>query len=155
MQTRKRRGRRVVTTDIEVALEAIREANEGILRAGDVVQTASAQTHPLHDRFEWDNTKAARAHRLWQAQHLIASVTVERGGVRVQKYISLSVDRLQEGGGYRPTDAVMAAEVLREIALKDALRDLTIFRQKYGSLQRLAGVVAAIDAVTSPEAVAA
>lgn len=41
-----------------------------------VVEEASAPDHPLHTRFEWDDTAAGARYRLIQAQGLIRSVRV-------------------------------------------------------------------------------
>ena len=57
-------------------LEAIAAAHGGTLRPEDVGKAARAADHPLHSRFEWDNAKAAEAHRLDQARSLIRSVKV-------------------------------------------------------------------------------
>lgn len=62
---------------IKAALEQIAAANGGTLRPADVVNAARDPAHPLHERFQWDDAKAAEAHRLDQARSLIKSVKVE------------------------------------------------------------------------------
>lgn len=53
------------------------ELDNGRLLAEDVVLAASSPDSPLHDQFEWDDSKAAAAHRLDQARELIRSVRIE------------------------------------------------------------------------------
>lgn len=57
-------------------LAEIAEAAEGALHPRDVVADARRDTSPLHPLFEWDDRKAAVAHRLTQAREVIASIVV-------------------------------------------------------------------------------
>ena len=66
-----------MASKIQAALQEIAANNDGILRPEIVVEAARAKTSPLHSSFEWDNTRAAEAHRLWQARQLIVSVTIK------------------------------------------------------------------------------
>lgn len=56
------------------ALQEIAAKHGGVLRPVDVVDTARDPKHVLHGIFEWDDSKAAHQHRLYQARDLIASV---------------------------------------------------------------------------------
>lgn len=56
------------------ALADIAAKHRGILRPSDVVNAARDPEHVLHGIFEWDDSKAAREHRLWQAREIIAAV---------------------------------------------------------------------------------
>jgi hypothetical protein len=60
----------------EIATELARIAAEsgGQLIPARVVEAARNPDSPLHDRFEWDDSAAAQAHRLHQARTLIRSV---------------------------------------------------------------------------------
>ena len=63
---------------VDVVLEAILKLErDGRLTPEAVVQAAKNPKSPLHDRFEWDDSKAAFHHRIQQARELIRSVTVE------------------------------------------------------------------------------
>jgi hypothetical protein len=46
----------------------------GSLTAGNVVRAASSEDHPLHGRFEWDDSIAGHKYRLSQARALIRTV---------------------------------------------------------------------------------
>jgi len=60
---------------VKRALQALERA--GKLTAEDVVGEARKKTSPLHDFFEWDDSKAAESWRLEQARGLIRSVLVK------------------------------------------------------------------------------
>lgn len=49
---------------------------DGALHPRDVVADARRETSPLHPLFEWDDRKAAVAHRLTQANEVIRSIVV-------------------------------------------------------------------------------
>lgn len=63
-------------------LEAIAARKGGLLLAEDVLATAADPEHELHGEFEWDDAKAAHAHRMEQARQLVRTVRVE---TRVEK----------------------------------------------------------------------
>ncbi len=113
------------------ALDDIRKATGGI-NPEDVEKAARVQSHPLHPHFEWDNKKAAYAHRLSQARSLITSISsVEAEGdkeVSRPAYVSIS----DKGGrSYRHITEVMTNSRLQALALEQAKRDLEAFRKRY------------------------
>ncbi len=129
------------------ALRKIQEDNNGLLLPAHVIAAARPQSSPLHSRFEWDNTKAAHEHRLWQARQLISvCVEVYENGTTAPMFVSISTDRLV-GNGYRSTVAVLRDEELKAQLLEDALRDLNAFQRRYHQLKQLASVFAEIKKV--------
>jgi hypothetical protein len=126
-------------------LRRIADDNKGLLLPENVVAAARPVTSPLHPRFEWDNSKAAAAYRIWQARQLIRVVVEVVPGMNVatEVFCSLSRDRNDEGG-YRVVTTVLSSEELREEMLADALAELETFRIKYRRLQELVEVFDAI-----------
>ena len=61
---------------IRARLAQIETKHKGRLTPDAVVDDAKDKKSPLHDQFEWDDSKAAAAHRLAQARRLIVSVLV-------------------------------------------------------------------------------
>ena len=61
---------------IRERLAKLEKSGKGRLTPDAVLEDAANKTSPLHDQFEWDDTKAAQAHRLVQARRLIVSVMV-------------------------------------------------------------------------------
>jgi|ERR1017187_9523967 hypothetical protein len=129
------------------ALRAI-PLHNGKLMPEDVVNAARPKTSPLHSHFQWDDTAAAKAFRLWQARQLIR-VTVEyleEAQEKVEVFVSLSSDR-KTGGGYRTTVEVLSDEEMRAELLESARKDMLLFKRKYRQLTELAKVFEAMDSV--------
>lgn len=123
-------------------------ANDGVCNPSQVVEFARNPETQLHSRFEWDDTKAAEDHRLWQARQVISlELTVIPGkkrDVEIRLFISLSQDRTSEGG-YRLITNVLEDPEMRAKMLYEALQDLNRIKVKYGALTELAKVFEAVD----------
>lgn len=115
------------------------KGDRDLLTAEDVV--AWARAHPKSDLYNdpifcgWDERKSAHEYWLWGARRLIAIHVVYEDGER--KFVSLSVDRTREGGGYRDVDDVVRSRSLHEIMLADALRELERMEIKYEKIVQL------------------
>lgn len=151
---------------ISQELQIIQEENDGLLDPVKVVEYAKDPNTALHNRFEWDDSKAAEGYRIWQARQIIrmelvviaqnekgkietfAGIT-EQDGKIVRTYVSLSSDRRPEEGerGYRSLIDVLSDSEMREQMLEEAKKDMNVFRRKYGALSELAKVFAAMDEV--------
>jgi hypothetical protein len=123
-------------------LERIRAGNRrGVLIPQEVVEAARARASPLHDCFEWDDSRAAHEHRLNQARQLIREIDVvfdEHDDVVVPMYLSLPKDRLLPGGGYRPTTQICGKTQLRQQLLQTAAVELTSFQERWRSIDIIA-----------------
>ena len=137
-------------------LEAIRKRHRGILKADDVVEAATSEMSPLHKYFEWDDSEAARQHRLWQARELIRYVVtiIPNHTKPVTAYVSLKGDRSNEGGGYRALVDVMSDADQRKLLLMQALDDLEFWKAKYEELNELVPVFKALERVRAKSALA-
>lgn len=62
---------------VRQALQALADANKGILTPENVVVAARPRDSVLHGHFTWSNATAADAHRLNEARTLIRSVRVD------------------------------------------------------------------------------
>lgn len=131
---------------------AIVKANGGTVTAEQVVDAASDPNSALHGYFTWDDSTAALKQRLTEARNVIRQVYVQivvkpkTKPMRVQALISLPADRATKVG-YRLIEDVMSDPELRASALAAALADLEVCRKRYGHLQELAQVFAALDSV--------
>jgi hypothetical protein len=137
---------------IQQELDAIAEANDGILKADAVVEFAKNEDTALHSKFEWDDTKAGHQWRLAQARNIIRiNVEMIKGSgddMPVRMFVNLKDDRYNgDGGGYRRTVDVLTDEERRRQLLKEALADANAWRKRYKHLKELDGVFAALDAV--------
>lgn len=130
------------------ALRAIKAANaKKLLVPREIVARASDPSHPLHDRFEWDDSVAADAWRTDQARTLIQQFyTIERATQKpIRVWISLNADR--RTGGYRESVDVMNDPQLRAQFLATAIDDLSAWARTYGALLELQPVFDALDDV--------
>ena len=70
----------------------------------------------------------------------------------MRQIVSLSIDRVNDGGGYRDLDTVMSSPPLREVLLSDALTELERARLKYEGLTELARVWSEVRRVKTKQA---
>lgn len=137
-------------TDPSVVAELRRlsEENDGTLTPEAVVEAARAEESALHDKFDWEDSEAAHKWRLFQARNLLRVVVTYIGSAEDQictrVFVSLTTDRMNEGGGYREIKAVLSNKEYRDQLLADALEEMRRFEQKYSALKELAGVFSAI-----------
>jgi hypothetical protein len=139
----------MITTTINEELEQIRMSNKGVLKPQQVVDYARDKDSALHSRFEWNNSKAAAAHRLTQAMKIIrVSVIILHGQTKpVRAYVSLMADRGESGDGYRAIVDVLADDQLCTDLLIEAKAEMKVFRERFKSLSALAAVFNAMDKV--------
>jgi hypothetical protein len=109
-----------------------------------VAWAAKNKSSELYRCFEWDDGKAAEAYRIWQARELIKLVIVLEPNK--PQYVSLSVDRTQNGG-YRNLEEVEAAQPLRKVLVRDVLAEFVRLRERYADLGELKEIFLAIDHV--------
>ena len=127
--------------------ERIARKHNGILRPADVVDEARNPDSILHRAFEWDDTVAAEAYRIQQAKELIRVqvVVIENRQEPVRAFVSLSRDRLTDGGYRITADVLNDRDLYREMLL-DAADELRSFQRKYNRITELSEVFAAAKA---------
>lgn len=145
--TRFQAGKHPDANVVGAHIEMLREKFKGELTPGDVVDDARNDNSPLHSFFEWDDTEAARQHRLKQARGLIRSVVAiytspDKPAQRMRAYVHIP----QVGAPhYREVTHAMSIKNTRDIVLNQALRELNEFKRKYAHLKEFAKVVDVID----------
>jgi hypothetical protein len=120
--------------------------DDGLIVVEEVWQWAKEnEGSDLHKSITWDVDEAAKNYQFWQIRKLVRlHIVSEQNEPQI---ISLSLDRRQPAGGYRDMRDVMAAPLLRQVALTDALRELEAVRKKYEHLSELAAVWSAVNEV--------
>lgn len=114
-------------------LERIRAG--GGLTPEAVVLTARNPDNPLHNAFEWDDSEAARQHRLYQARTLIrAVVIVHDAGPAQPVYVHV---RTEEERSYLPVAVVANNPTLFQLALNELLNHLAAARKAVSDLRRM------------------
>lgn len=124
----------------KVALEAIYN-RDGRLKPEVIVSEAADPAHPLHSRFSWDDSEAAKKHRLNEARQLIRLAVViipalSNGAVR--QYVSLSSLRRDPEGSYLATVDILSDEAKYAQAFADAVTALGNLKKRYAHIRELA-----------------
>jgi len=115
-------------------LLSIRSANGGVLTPEAVVDAARDSTHPLHSRFEWDDSVAAEKYRREQAHVLIQKAKVAYrsdgdGPPRlVRKFVAIQAG---EGHVFDPVEEVAEDPFRTKLALANMEREWKTLRRKY------------------------
>jgi hypothetical protein len=129
---------------LQEELEAIRDRH-GTLTPALVVAEAQDPAHPLHDRFEWDNSAAGAAYRLAQASGLIRKVritypaaTEEEPTKSVRYYQPLRTER---GNVYEPVTEVAMDPFKRKLLLADMEREWRALKRRYDNFAEFAEMV--------------
>lgn len=119
--------------DLREELLAIRQ-QYGALTPANVVEAASAEEHPLHDRFEWDDSAAARKYRLSQARQIIRVVretyTDQRGNPADLRAFH-AIPRADGGMVYEPLDEIVHDDLAAQILLKSMEREWRQLKARY------------------------
>jgi hypothetical protein len=144
----------IKNAELMAELQKIADAHDGALAPRNVVEAARDPDHPLHSRFEWDDSAAAEKYRLAQAEGLIRKVKLHiiraaaRGGpvhlTITPAYASRPSQRHSEGG-YEPITDIMADPDKRAELVRSVARELGAIRRKYAQLVELAEVWYAVD----------
>jgi hypothetical protein len=134
---------------VQEELEIVRSRSSGIVRPEDVVEFAKDPNTAMHSRFTWDDTEAARKHRLWEARELIRLCVsiIPQDEQPIRTFVSLGSDRVKPGGGYRSTEEVLSVEEMRTELLEQALKEFRLWKSKYERLTELNAVFAAAEKV--------
>ena len=116
-------------------LQALYEAR-GELTADLVVDVARDPTHPLHTRFEWDDTAAAEKYRRFQAGQLIRSVRIKvldeddpSHNYSIRAYQPVRTPAGTQA--YQPTTEVVLDPFVSRLILADMERQWRALRQRY------------------------
>ena len=128
-------------------LSKITAASGGKLTPQAVVLAARNTRSALHRHFEWDDARAAAAHRLSQAREIIAIIrVVDREADTGRRQVFLSV--AEKGGvSYRTVEEVRGSVDLQRIVLNQADRDLVAWQKRYAEIVDAVGHVEQARAV--------
>lgn len=125
-------------------LDRLREANKGRLEARDVLEAARDESSPLHTCFEWDDSTAAEVYRLDQARRICREihVVIQRHNRQEKQYAFVHVTDA-EGPRYASRDEVLSDKEVRQLALQEALDQLSALQRRYDFIAELKPVFAA------------
>ena len=139
------RGRSVPALVVGNQLEKIAAKHGGQITPGAFVAAAKGPRSPLHRLFEWDDTKAARAHRLHQARMIINSIDVlvdEHESTRVQAFVSV---RHVGGRRYLAHAQIANDDELYEQVIDELRGVVASYRRKLAGFERFRDLIQAIE----------
>lgn len=130
------------------------DANGGIATTQIIVENAKDKSSPIHDHFQWDDTKAANEYRKYQARKLIQSIEVEivKDGqssqiVRAFHFIKKE-DEEEVSQGFARFEVIhKKADLYNEFVLKAYLKRIRQLNSKYKKYKELEPIVIAIDEI--------
>lgn len=128
-------------------LETLRKP-DGKLKTVSVVDDARSASSPLHPFFTWDDTKAARAHRLWEAQQLISSVKLVYRTSETdptEHTVSAFANVRDEDQHYVTTVSLMNDATRRALVLRQELEALEAWRRRNAEFEEFFELFPAID----------
>lgn len=129
-------------------LEKITE-KKGVLKPLDVVEVARNKRNPLHECFDWDDSKAAEKYRLHQARNLInhISVIVRWDHTEKEQKAFFSVNETpyeKENRAYVTFERVLSEPELRNQMIEQALSEVEYWQEKYSQYAQLGRIFVAI-----------
>lgn len=116
-------------------LQAIYD-ERGELTPALVVDVARDDRHPLHTKFEWNNTIAAERYRRQQAHELIKSVRLTYQSPKTGQPISIRAFHAVKQPNtnkfaYEPTQVIMQDPMVMRLLLAEMRRDWEAFKRRY------------------------
>lgn len=114
----------------------------GVLTPQMVLKEATKLSSPLHNIFEWDDTKAAESYRVFQARQIISSVSVEieKRTVRAYENINVTVND-KSVRAYVPIEHILTEEELYHQVIEEVVRQAEALKQKVETYQELKDLI--------------
>lgn len=142
--------RKVDPGDAYEVIERIRSECDGFASPGAIVDASRPARAMLHDLFEWDDEKAADGYRRDQARAIVQALVVEEveGGELKPAFYSVSYRREDKPEhGYSTSEIVVNEPELKDAALRDGVKMLRGWIDRFGHLTDLSGVLRAVRKV--------
>lgn len=146
-----RQGRTIKNIDPQAAgreLERLREAH-GTLTAEIVLEAAVDPESPLHAGFEWDDSAAAKQHRLNQARRLIVSLRVLNSPTAKPTVAFVSVRTPDKGRTYMPTIEAMGDEELRYRVLSEIRQFIEGIEKRYAHFEEVGQLLSRVKSAVA------
>jgi predicted RNA-binding protein YlxR (DUF448 family) len=123
-------------------LQAIRDQH-GQLTPVLVVEAARDPEHPLHSRFEWDDSVAAEKWRLEQASQLLRVVKLPTDPSRpndLRAFVAVK-GKDSHRADYVPTEEALTDEFARKLVLRDMEREWRLLKRRYEHMREFADLI--------------
>ncbi|GAG28327.1 unnamed protein product [marine sediment metagenome] len=139
--------------DAGECIEAIKKRRGGITPQLLVIE-ANKKRSPLHDCFEWDDSKAAGEYRIVQAREILRFLVIviepetETEETRyIRAFIAPPEIEQDDGASYVTIEEVRSDKDLHEAYLRQLKQELDAIKDKIKTYREFVSVVKAIEAV--------
>lgn len=129
--------------EIGEELDRIR-ADKGKLVPADVLEAAIDENSPLHHAFEWDDSAAAKQHRLNQARRLITSIRVLNSPTGRPETAYVSVKTPDRGRSFEPITEALSNEELKARVLMEVKNFIEAQQRRYSHFVEVAAALEAL-----------
>lgn len=111
-------------------------AESGELTAAKLVEVSRPEDAPLHNEFEWDDTKAAQAYREHQGRSIIRCLQITVDPEQSKPIPMLWTPQYDSAKPeYTPITTILTNADKRTLLYQDALKELRTFKAKYSALE--------------------
>jgi hypothetical protein len=130
-----------------VAIAVFEDAADRGVLDGELLHDEFAQEdHPLHNYLEWDDAKAARAHRVDQINGMVRKVKyqwwVDDRPKRVRRFISQKyTGNIERLNGYTRIEDVVRNPLQTKIMLRELKKKLRELQDRYGDLEEFTEMI--------------
>lgn len=124
-------------SDLRAQLQSVYDTH-GKLTDTLVVNEARPEEHPLHSRFEWDDTVAGESWRRYQARDLIRSVRIifresaDRQHGTVRAFHAMADE---SGHHYKPVEEIVRDDFQSRLLLQQMERDWRDLKARYEAFE--------------------
>lgn len=133
--------------DLKTLLTGIYEEHQKLDGELVVAEAANPQ-HPLHGRFEWDDSVAGHKYRVIQAERMIRAIKIETappseddGPHYVRAFVSNHQIAHPTRTGYSPIDEVVQDDVAYQMLLRAFKRQVNEMHRRYGHLKEYRAIM--------------
>ncbi len=124
-------------------------AKNGIITPADLVRDAKKKTSPLHECFEWDDTAAAKAYRITQAQYILRQIEVmiereDETSFSVRAFHHVNVANQQ---GYVTVENARNDPEMWNCVKMQALAEVKAWQGKYKAIVEFETIFEAIESI--------
>ena len=139
-----------IKSDAEKAGKMCEELEKTVgLTAETLLEANKDENAPLHNEFEWDDTKAAHQYRLTQSRHIINCLCYTEEKAEIKEPVRAFFKIEQKCSNYESTTKIISSKDKYQMLLEQAYKELQAFTSKYKSLKELNGVFKEIKKLKS------
>ena len=133
-----RSGHGKVPADVAGRVMEEIEARDGTVTKESFLDASRPEESPTHGCFEWDDSVAAEMYRLHQSSDCIRDlvITISSGDEKTKAPAFVKItEQGPVSAEYKSIGIAMNDDQDRQIVLKNALKELRAFQQKYNNLR--------------------